>query len=159
MLAQVVEAPAASLGELGSGLAGSTLAVLLLLVATLVTLRLFLLPRRGRGRAGGPLAVVAQLELAAGQQLYLVRAAGRLLLLGGTGGGLALLTELDPAQVPSPGGEGAERRADTLLQRLRARLLGAPAGPSLDASVVGIAGVATVEPAGPPAARRLGQKG
>ena len=101
----------------------------------------------------------SQLELAAGQQLYLVRAAGRLLLLGGTGGGLALLTELDPAQVPSPGGEGAERRADTLLQRLRARLLGAPAGPSLDASAVGIAGVATVEPAGPPAARRLGQKG
>ncbi len=158
MLAQVVDAPAAPLGELGPGLAGSTLVVLLLLVTTLVVLRVVLLQRRGRARVDGPLAVVAQLELAAGQSLYLVRAAGRCLLIGGassgSGGGLGLIAELDPEQVSSLGSASAEPRAGTLLQRLRARV---PAVSTLDAAVLGIAGVAGVEP--PPARRELGQKG
>jgi len=163
MLAQVVDAPSAPLGELGPGLAGSTLLVLFLLVTTLVVLRAVLLQRRGRARTGGPLEVVAQLELAAGQALYLVRAGGRYLLIGGTGGGtgggLGLLTELEPAQVGSLGSAPVEPRSGTLLQRLRARLLGAPAVATLDAAVLGIAGVAGVEHAAPPARRELGRKG
>ena len=157
MLAQVVDAPSTAVGELGPGLAGSTLAVLLLLVVTLVVLRVVLGQRRERARADGPLAVVAQLELAAGQSLYLVRAAGRCLLIGGTGGGLGLITELEPAQVKSFSAT-AEPGSGSLLQRLRARLFGAPAVATLDAAVLGIAGVAGVEHAAPPACAP-GQKG
>jgi flagellar biogenesis protein FliO len=131
MLAQVVGASPSPLGELGPGIAGSTLAVLLLLVATLVVLRV---AARNRGRTrlqgpGGLLSVVAQLELAPSQQLYLVRAAGRCLLVGGTSGGLGLIAELDPQQVealdhPQPG-------AGTLAERLRASLLGVTTRPPL----------------------------
>lgn len=159
MLAQVVDSPSAPLGELGPGLVGSTLVVLLLLVTTLIVLRVVLLKRRGRARGDGPLAVVAQLELAAGQSLYLVRAAGRCLLIGGTGGGLGLITELEPAQVSSLSSATAEQHGGPLLQRLRARLRGAPAVATLDAAVLGIAEVARVEPAAPPTLRELGQKG
>lgn len=107
---------------------GSTLVVLLLLVATLLVLRVVYGRRRGWPRGQGPLAVIAQVELAPSQSLYLVRAAGRCLLVGGTGGGLGLIAELDPAQVAAavqqnamvPGAGGG-----TAAQRLRARIFGA----------------------------------
>ena len=149
MLAQVVGAPSSSgLGELGPGVAGSTLAVLLLLVASLVVLRVVYSARRGRRRPGGPLAVLAQVELAPGQSLYVVRAAGRCLLVGGTSGGLGLIAELDPAQVAATAETPSAPlgvAAGTLAQ-LRARLFSAaePPTPTVDLPFV------PAEPTAPP---------
>lgn len=131
MLAQVAGTSYAPLGELGPGIASSTLLVLLLLTATLLALRALAGRRRVQARLTGALQVVAQLELSASQSLYLIRAGGRCLLIGGTPSGLALLTELDPAQVPAA--QDTLRRGDgdagALLQRLRARVSGASSQP------------------------------
>mgnify|MGYP000682785307 CR=1 len=91
MLLQVEAAPGP--GELGLGALWPTLLVVGLLAAALLLVRL-----RGpgaRARAAiGQLEVQAQLALAPGHTLYLVRAGERRLLLGGAAGGLTLLTEL-----------------------------------------------------------------
>lgn len=141
MLAQVAGTSYAPLGELGPGIAGSTLVVLALITATLLALRVLAGRRRGRARSNATLQLVTQLELSASQTLYLIRAGGRCLLIGGTPSGLALLSELDPAALeiaekaqPAP---GTRRREDgpagALLQRLRSRLSGASGQPPLDA--------------------------
>lgn len=67
--------------------------------------------------------MIAKLELSASQSLYLVRAADRFLLIGGSSGSLGLVTELDPKQVALLDGAQAQSAsgAAMLLQRLRAR--------------------------------------
>lgn len=98
MLLQVDAAPGT--GELGPGALWPTLIVVVLLVAALLIVRLRGLGARARS-AGGLLEAQAQLTLAPGHTLYVVRAGERRLLLGGAPGGLTLLTELDarpPAQ-------------------------------------------------------------
>lgn len=98
MLLQVDAAPGT--GELGLGALWPTLTVGALLVAALLFVRLRSPGARARS-AGGLLEAQAQLTLAPGHTLYVVRAGERRLLLGGAPGGLTLLTELDarpPAQ-------------------------------------------------------------
>lgn len=92
MLLQVDAAPGT--GELGPGALWPTLIVVVLLVAALLIVRLRGLGARARS-AGGLLEAQAQLTLAPGHTLYVVRAGERRLLLGGAPGGLTLLTELD----------------------------------------------------------------
>ena len=150
MLAQVVGAPSTPLGELGPGLAGSTLLCFLLLAATLLALRLVARRRQGGARIAGPLQLVAKLELSASQSLYLIRAADRCLLIGGSSGGLGLLTELDPKQVALLDGAQAQDAggAAMLLQRLRVRFGGDATLPQPDSAVVG----SEPAPASPPRA-------
>ena len=51
------------------------------------------------GKSPGVLQVVDQVSLDQKQRLYVVRAAGEYLLVGGADGGLSLLSKLDPAKV------------------------------------------------------------
>jgi flagellar biogenesis protein FliO len=121
MLAQAVGSPIAPLQELEAG-AGGAVVVVLLLVATLVALRL-LHARRRRGRQDGELLqLTAQLSLSPTQSLYLVRAAHRSLLVGGSSSGLALLAELDAAQVDALLAADQAAEPAPLPERLRALL-------------------------------------
>ena len=89
----------------GAYLLQTTLA--LIGVSALAVAVLWGLRRRG-GVAGGGLRVVAQLTLEPRRSLYVVEAAGKYLLLGVGEGTMALLGELDAAQVRQiEAGEGA----------------------------------------------------
>ncbi len=103
MLAQVAQTPV----ELDSGLAllWPVAMVLVLLVVTLVLLRVWW-QRRERAQEGHLLHKVEQLQLAPGQQLYVVQAGRQLLLLGSSSAGLQLLTRLPDVEpeAPSMGG-------------------------------------------------------
>lgn len=101
----------------------TALALLLTCALALVVLRL--LRPRMRPRSSGALQLVAQLPLGEAQAVYLVRAAGRYLLVGGSAGALALLREMDPAEVeaalaagPSPG-DASVGGVRGMWQRLR----------------------------------------
>lgn len=100
MLAQVAQAPV----ELDSGLAllWPVAMVLVLLVVTLVLLRVWW-ARRERAHEGHLLHKVEQLQLAPGQQLYVVQAGRQLLLLGSSSAGLQLLTRLPDVEPEAPG--------------------------------------------------------
>jgi len=103
MLAQVAQAPV----ELDSGLAllWPVAMVLVLLVVTLVLLRVWW-ARRERAHEGHLLHKVEQLQLAPGQQLYVVQAGRQLLLLGSSSAGLQLLTRLPDVEADAPGASG-----------------------------------------------------
>ena len=90
-------APAAELPSLGGSIALSFLSLGLVCLLAYVALRW--LARRGVGRAEGPLQVVARCALEPRRSIYVVEAAGRCFLVGVGDGPMALLAELDPAQV------------------------------------------------------------
>jgi flagellar biogenesis protein FliO len=74
-------------------------AVALLLVGLLAVLVLYLLRLAQPGRrAAGPLQLVARLPLSGAHTVYLLQAAGRYLLIGGSPGGLTLLAEISREQ-------------------------------------------------------------
>jgi flagellar protein FliO/FliZ len=57
--------------------------------------------RRGVGRSpAGIISVVDRVALDPRRSLFVVRVGAKVLLLGGSDGGLSLLSELDPATVP-----------------------------------------------------------
>jgi len=97
-----VQAGAASLSKRGRVHSRGTLVLTilaLLLVCGLSAACLFLMSQRGLGAASrdGRLRVVSRLTLGTHQQLHLVQADSRLLLIGtGQAGAPTLLTELDP---------------------------------------------------------------
>ncbi|MDW8281569.1 MAG: flagellar biosynthetic protein FliO [Myxococcales bacterium] len=120
-----LSAPSAAALGWSSALWQTALALLCTCALALVVLRL--LRPRMRPRNGGVLQLVAQLPLGETQAVYLVRAAGRYLLVGGSGGALALLREMEPAEVEAALAAGAtlgsasDGRAPGLWQRLRGR--------------------------------------
>lgn len=60
--------------------------------------------RRGVGRSpAGVVTVLDRVALDPRRTLFVVRVAGKVLLLGGSDGGMSLLAELDPAALPAEG--------------------------------------------------------
>ena len=85
---------------------GAALAQTLLTLAAVCALAWWALrwvSRRGVGRSpAGVITVVDRVALDPRRSLFVVRVAGKALLLGGSDGGLALLSELDPAALTPP---------------------------------------------------------
>src|SRR5262245_50562385 len=75
---------------------------MLLGVATLAVFVLVLGRRVGVGRAQGPLELVGRLPLDARRVVYLVRVGGRVLVLGGSEGGLQKLAEAAEHEIELP---------------------------------------------------------
>ena len=87
--------------------------------------------KKPAGAGGGPAGLIATVSLDARSKLYLVRFAGKLLLLGSAGGALAKIDEVsDPEEVEKleasagrGGGEGekvrAEMKSSSLVDRER----------------------------------------
>jgi flagellar biosynthetic protein FliO len=74
------------------------------------------------GGAHGPLRIVARLPLEARRSLYIVDAAGKLLLIGvSEGGPMAVLAELDAAAVEQALAAGASEPRAGWLELLRRR--------------------------------------
>jgi flagellar protein FliO/FliZ len=74
------------------------------------------------GGAHGPLRIVARLPLEARRSLYIVDAAGKLLLIGvSEGGPMAVLAELDPAAVEQALAAAASEPRAGWLELLRRR--------------------------------------
>lgn len=105
---------------IGAGALGQTLLALLLTCALAFALLRLLRPSRP-SRSGGSaaLSLLAQLPLSQGHVVYLVRAPSRCLLLGGSPAGLALLGEVDEAQVDAALRAAPAEGASGLLARLR----------------------------------------
>lgn len=110
---QAQHVPAPGLTETGSAggsdpLAGPGFFELLgpVVLVLALTAAVLLLARWLRGRTqarpqGAGMQVVDRLDLSPGHTLYVVRAEGRRLLLGGGPGGLSLITELDGKEPPA----------------------------------------------------------
>jgi flagellar biogenesis protein FliO len=81
---------------MGAYLVSTTLVLLALAAASLIALRA--LRRTGRARA---LHLRERLALDGRRAVYLVEVAGRCLVVGAADGGLAMLTEVDPAKLPA----------------------------------------------------------
>lgn len=83
---------------------GAALAQTLLTLGAVCALAWWLLrwaARRGVGRSpAGVITVVDRVALDPRRTLFVVRVGAKVLLLGGSDGALALLTELDPSTVP-----------------------------------------------------------
>lgn len=111
--------------SIGAGTLWQTLLALLLTCA-LAWLALRLLRASAgfslRVPRGQALGLLARLPLGEGHTVYLVRAAGRYLLVGGAGGGLSLLAELTPAQAEEALQKDAAQPAPGLRELLRRRV-------------------------------------
>jgi flagellar protein FliO/FliZ len=85
---------------------GAALAQTLVALAAVCALAWWVLrwaARRGVGRSpAGVITVVDRVALDPRRTLFVVRVAGKALLLGGGDAGLAVLSELDPAALPQP---------------------------------------------------------
>ena len=122
------------LPSLGGSLAVSFISLGLVCLLAYVALRW--LARRGVGQGMGPIRIVGRCPVEPKRSLYVVETAGRCFLVGASDGGMSLIAELDPKDLPVPatprpvlgGGLGGARFAE-VLARLRGRPLGAvPAG-------------------------------
>lgn len=123
---------------------GSLLATLLslALVCGLAWVVLRWLSGRTGGRSDRGLQVVARCALEPRRSLYVVRAAGRILLIGSGEGGLALLTELDAEAFAAQAGEGRlagaagrTRFADALARAWASRASPSAAAPDEEPAV------------------------
>jgi flagellar biogenesis protein FliO len=127
-LAAPAAAPPAPEVPLGLGPPGALwqTALGLALTCLLAVLVLRLLRPRPAAPAseGGALRLVARLSLGEAQAVYLLRAAGRYLLVGGTPGGLTLLSEVAPAEAERALAAEAAAAPMGLIARLQARLRG-----------------------------------
>lgn len=116
-------ASAGDLPGLGGSLAFSLLSLAVVCLLAYVSLRW--LSRRGVGRADGPVRVLARCPLEPRRVVYLLQAGERCFLVGVGDGPMAMLAEIDPAQVkietreavsPAAGSRFAE-----VLGRIRSR--------------------------------------
>jgi flagellar biosynthetic protein FliO len=105
----------------GAYLLQTTLA--LLAVCALAALTLRLMRRRGIGRARG-LRVVSRLSLEPRRSVYVIEAAGKCLLVGVGDGPMAVLAELDPAEVARIEAEDAAGEGAGLVDVMRRALFG-----------------------------------
>lgn len=112
----------AELPSLGGSIALSF--VSLGLVCLLAWLALRWLSRRGVGRSGGPLQVVARCTLEPRRSVYVIEAAGRCFLVGVGEGPMALLAELDPATVKAAAASAPEPLAGAAFGAVLARVMG-----------------------------------
>jgi len=105
----------------GAFLLQTLLVLAVVCVVAWVVLR-FGVRRLHLGGAHGPLRIVARLPLEARRSLYIVDAAGKLLLIGvGEGGPMAVLAELDPAAVEQALAASAREPRAGWLELLRRR--------------------------------------
>jgi len=95
--------------------------VMLLGVATLAVFVLVLGRRVGVGRAQGPLELVGRLPLDARRVVYLVRVGGRVLVLGGSEGGLQKLAEAGEDEIELPPRGAAPKSFREVLDDLMTR--------------------------------------
>ena len=133
-------APLPELPSLGASLAVSFLSLGLVCLLAVVALRW--LSRRGVGQGSGPIRVLGRCPIEPKRSFYLVEAAGRCFLVGGSDGGMSLIAELDPKDLPAPAsstplmrGIGGVRFAE-VLARLRGAKPAAEA-PDLPAAAAG----------------------
>lgn len=111
------------------GLGQTLLALLVTCLLAALVLRLLRPRALPPATGGGALRLLARLPLGEAQAVYLLRAAGRYLLVGGSPGGLALICELDGAEAERAlRAEAAAPGSSGLLQRLRAGLGGGARG-------------------------------
>jgi flagellar biosynthetic protein FliO len=141
-------AAAPELPSLGGSLALSFLSLGLVCLLAYVALRW--LSRRGVGQGAGPIRIVGRCPVEPKRSIYVVEAAGRCFLVGASDGGMNLIAELDPKQLPAAvlgpvatarGMAGA--RFAPVLARLRGRPLAGPqvdlpAGPAPDTGGSGV---------------------
>lgn len=110
--------------------------VMLLGVATLAVFVLVLGRRVGVGRAQGPLELVGRLPLDARRVVYLVRVGGRVLVLGGSEGGLQKLAEAGENEIELPPRGAAPKSfrdvLDDLIRRDKTKPPRAGAGAAAD---------------------------
>src|SRR5687768_17299574 len=119
-------APLPELPSLGASLAVSFLSLGLVCLLAFVALRW--LSRRGVGQGSGPIRIVGRCPVEPKRSLYVVETAGRCFLVGASDGGMSLIAELDPKDLPV----AAVRSPRAALGGLRfaevlARLRGQPA--------------------------------
>ena len=128
-------AAAPELPSLGGSLAISFLSLGLVCLLAYVALRW--LARRGVGQGMGPIRIVGRCPVEPKRSLYVVETAGRCFLVGASDGGMSLIAELDPKDLPVPaprpafgvGALGGARFAQ-VLARLRGRPMAGPAAES-----------------------------
>jgi flagellar biosynthetic protein FliO len=124
---------APELPSLGGSLALSFLSLGLVCLLAYVALRW--LSGRGVGQGAGPIRIVGRCPVDPKRALYVVETAGRCFLVGASDGGMNLIAELDPKQLPiaaasSLAGKAAGVRFAELLARLRGRSPEVPVGGS-----------------------------
>ena|SRR5688572_19795791 len=124
-------APAAELPSLGGSIALSFLS--LGLVCLLAWLALRWLSRRGVGRSGGPLQVVARCALEPRRSVYVIEAAGRCFLVGVGDGPMSLLAELDAVAVKAAVVAAPEPLSGAAFGAVLARVLGSKTQSKRDA--------------------------
>lgn len=90
---------------------------------------------RFKARGEGNIQVLQTTAVASDRQLLIVRACGKLLLLGSSPAGVTLITELDEAALlpePSPEAAGPMPFRDALMKTLRERFPGTNGNPQKD---------------------------
>src|SRR5436305_15342893 len=114
---------ATELPGLGGSIALSFVSLALVCLAAYVLLRW--LSRRGVGRGRGPLEILARCPLEPRRSVYLIRAAGRCFLVGVGDGPMALLAEVDAAEVSADLTAAAAALPEGGFAAVLARALGA----------------------------------
>ncbi len=113
-------ASAGDLPGLGGSLAFSFLSLAIVCLLAYVSLRW--LSRRGVGRAEGAVRVLARCPLEPRRVVYLLEAGGRCFLVGVGDGPMAMLAEIDPAQVKSEESEAVRPSAGSRFAEVLARI-------------------------------------
>lgn len=92
--------------------------LLLVVMCALAVIVLWIARRAGVGSARGPIQLVGQLPLEARRSVYLIRIAGKVLVIGVAEGGMVKLGELSDAELPAQTPPSPPRFAEVLARVL-----------------------------------------